>query len=152
LLKEQPVEIADRAIIVLVAAAIMKERKILLVREEAEPYNREWVLPQGYVKPKETLHEAIRREVLEELGIKMEVEKLVGIYEDFEEEKQQKLHYIIVCYLSRLIEPVKIHATSEIIDSVWIDPKRGSANSPAIIQKILKDVAKMTGKRFFSIR
>ena len=84
----------------------------------AEPYNLEWVLPQGYVKTKESLEEAARREVWEEFRIRVEVERFVGIYEDFRQENERELHYVIAFYIARAIGPTVIHATRDVIDSV----------------------------------
>jgi len=61
-------ESLDEGIQVLVSVAILKGKNVLLIREQEEPYNGQWVFPQGYVKAGETLKEAARREVLEELG------------------------------------------------------------------------------------
>ncbi len=143
-------EVFDPNVAVLAATAIIRDAKILLVREEAEPYNRRWVLPQGYVKNNETLSDAARREVREELGVEVDILNLVGIYEDFKQEEGQPiLHYVIVCFLARISDREEVKATSEVIDSLWIDPDSNRSGSPMIIQRMLRDVSKVAKKRKF---
>ena len=150
--EEIALESVDRDVILLVAVAIMRDGRILLVREEAEPYNHEWVLPQGYVKSNETLGEAAAREVREELGVTVEMQNIVGVYEDFVQSGERGLHYVTVCFLGRISGQSEIHSTQEVIDSVWIDPSKGRDNAPRVIQRILKDVSRVAKKRFSPIR
>jgi len=52
------------------AAAIIEgiEHEILLIWEGDMPYHKWWVIPGGYVKPKETVEQAVVREVRQETG------------------------------------------------------------------------------------
>lgn len=52
-------------------------KQILLIQRRDVPV---WVLPGGGVEAQETPEEAISREVLEETGFHVKVERLVGIY------------------------------------------------------------------------
>ncbi|MHA2119463.1 MAG: NUDIX domain-containing protein [Candidatus Thorarchaeota archaeon] len=54
--------------------------RILLSRVEEDDI---WVLPGGSVKLYETTEEALEREILEEMGFKIEVERLLWIVENF---------------------------------------------------------------------
>lgn len=141
-------ESKDQNVIVLVATAILRDTKILVVREEDQPYNRRWVLPQGYVKSSETLVDAARREVREELGIDVAVLRLIGVYEDFVKEKNGTLHYVIVCYLGRPPANVQVHTSVEVIDSAWVDPSDDFDDAPVVVQRMLKDVAAISRKRY----
>ncbi|MCL5068928.1 MAG: NUDIX domain-containing protein [Thaumarchaeota archaeon] len=93
------------------------------------------------------MSEAARREVNEELGISVEMQKLIGVYEDFVQEKGLTLHYVIVCYLALITGADEIRATDEVIDSVWIDPSNGRENAPRVIQMMLKEVATVAKRR-----
>jgi len=51
--------------------------KVLLTRRAD---NGQWCLPSGGVEPGESVTETCEREVLEETGLKVQVERLIGVY------------------------------------------------------------------------
>lgn len=63
-----------------VGALIQHENQVLLVRRAVEPSKGAWDIPGGFVNPNETAEDAIKREVEEETGLKVEVNRLLGIY------------------------------------------------------------------------
>ncbi|MGY1804760.1 NUDIX domain-containing protein [Blastococcus sp. SYSU D00922] len=52
--------------------------RLLLIRRGHDPHAGLWSLPGGRVEDGETLEQAVRREVLEETGLAVEVGELVG--------------------------------------------------------------------------
>lgn len=54
------------------------ERVLLTLRQDLPV----WCLPGGLVEAHETVSEAMRREVLEEIGVVVEVLRLVGVYSE----------------------------------------------------------------------
>ncbi len=56
----------------------------LLSKRIAEPYNGLWQFPGGRVEPSETIEEAGIREVMEEVGITVEIDKPLLTYIDYE--------------------------------------------------------------------
>jgi ADP-ribose pyrophosphatase YjhB (NUDIX family) len=54
-------------------------REILLMRRSD---NGHWGLPGGYVEPGESVTAAAAREVREETGFEVEIQRLVGVYSD----------------------------------------------------------------------
>lgn len=140
-------EQVDPSVILLVAIAIRRGNKVLLVREEAEPYNRQWVLPQGYVKSNETLEAAAEREIREELGVNVGVREIVGIYEDFKQENVL-IHYVTVCFLGRLKDLSDIRATHEVVDHVWVNPSKDRTSVSPLVRRMLNDISKVKKKRF----
>lgn len=54
-------------------------RKVLLVRRSD---NGRWAVPGGYMEPGESVAEACAREVREETGLHVHVERLVAVYSD----------------------------------------------------------------------
>lgn len=67
---------------VTVDAVIIKDNKILLIKRGAEPDKHLWGTPGGHVDWDETIEDAVRREVKEELGVNAVSLKQIGIYSD----------------------------------------------------------------------
>jgi len=66
-------DVVKGKILVSVAAVIEgEEHKILLIWEGDLPYHKSWVVPRGYVKPDETVKQALIREVREETGLEIQ--------------------------------------------------------------------------------
>ncbi|MBN2517496.1 MAG: NUDIX hydrolase [Candidatus Altiarchaeota archaeon] len=79
-----------------VDAIIAKEGRILLVKRRYEPYKGYWALPGGFVEWGETVEEALKREVLEETGLKVDIGRLVNVYS--EPDRDPRGHSITVAY------------------------------------------------------
>ena len=67
-----------------VAATCVVERegRILMIRRALQPGIGLWCMPGGYVDRGEVVEEAATREVLEETGLVIEVEHLVGLFSE----------------------------------------------------------------------
>jgi len=64
------------------AAIVPIDGGIVMVQRAIEPAIGKWSLPSGYVNRGEKLEQAVEREVLEECGLEVEVEHLVGLYSE----------------------------------------------------------------------
>lgn len=74
-------------------------RSIILVKRLNPPFKDYYALPGGFVEVGERLEEALRREVREETGLEVEVEKVIGIYD--EPDRDPRGHVVTVAYLCR---------------------------------------------------
>lgn len=61
-------------------AWIDRDGEFLALRRAEEPLKGEWNMPGGFVEPDESGPEAIAREVREETGLEIEVERVIGIF------------------------------------------------------------------------
>jgi 8-oxo-dGTP diphosphatase len=66
------------------AAIVPIDGGIVMVQRAIEPAIGKWSFPSGYVNRGEKLERAVEREVLEECGLNVEVEHLVGLYSEDE--------------------------------------------------------------------
>lgn len=76
---------------------LVEKGKILLVRRNIEPFKGSWVLPGGHVEFGETVEDALRREIAEELGVSVKVKRLVGVYSSLG--RDPRGHTVTLAYL-----------------------------------------------------
>lgn len=69
---------------------------IVLVRRGREPYKGSYALPGGIVEYGETVEGAIKREVLEETGLRTEAVRLLGAYSD--PDRDPRGHFITLAF------------------------------------------------------
>ena len=84
-----------------VGALIFRRGKVLLVQRGREPALGKWSLPGGLVEVGESLHDAVRREVLEEVSLAVRVVDLVVALDRviLDDEGRIEYHYILLDFL-----------------------------------------------------
>ncbi len=67
-----------------VAVGVLAERdgRLLLVRRNHAPALGRWAFPSGYVDAGEVVEDAARREVREETGVEVRLDRLLGVYSE----------------------------------------------------------------------
>jgi 8-oxo-dGTP diphosphatase len=107
-----------------VSAAIIRARKVLIVRRCRRPGNGLYTLPGGLVEVGETLLAAIEREVREETGLTIEPVGLAGYREVIERDAagHWERHFVILPFAARWIagEPV---LNEELSEARWLAPE-----------------------------
>jgi 8-oxo-dGTP diphosphatase len=76
-----------------------REGRVLLVQRAKDPGKGLWTVPGGRLEPRETLAQAVAREVREETGLVVEVGALACVVERMGDD----FHFVILDYLARVI-------------------------------------------------
>ena len=100
-----------------VAACLIENNKILLVKEAKGPQKSLWGLPKGSVDDGELPQLAIKRELWEECGIDADIRGLVGIRECLIKQTPA----IFLAYLVDSKNPIVNICNDEIADYGWYD-------------------------------
>ena len=84
-----------------VGAVIKKGNSVLVVRRTHEPGKGYWSIPGGLVELGETVREALKREVEEEVGMQVEIDKLLDVVDNivYDSRGKPRFHYVLVDYL-----------------------------------------------------
>ncbi len=88
-----------------VGGVIFAGDAVLLARRLNEPSKGQWSLPGGVVELGETLLDAIRRELLEEASVEVEVGGIIDAFDRIVRSSEDRIlyHYVIVDYWGRLL-------------------------------------------------
>jgi 8-oxo-dGTP diphosphatase len=104
-----------------VSAAIFRDGDVLLVRRAGAPAKGLWTLPGGRVEVGETLVAAVKREVLEETALSIDVIGLAGYRESILPQAvgDRGRHFVILPFAARWISG-EVKLNDELDDSRWI--------------------------------
>lgn len=85
------------------SAAVFRGPLVLLARRAANPGAGLWSLPGGRVEPGETVAEAARREVMEEVGVEAEIVGLAAARDIIVRsgDGELKAHFVVLAHAAR---------------------------------------------------
>jgi len=104
-----------------VGAVIVEGDRVLLVRRDTEPLRGEWSVPGGMLELGEKLRDGVRREALEETGVKVEPDEVLDVFDSIFTDGLGKTqyHYVLIDYLCRPISG-EAQAGSDVSDVRWV--------------------------------
>ena len=127
---------------IIVGAIILKDNKILMVKEAKKECFGKWAFPAGHLEENEDIFKGALREVYEETGCKVKLDKIFPIFNLNNNNKR----IIMFHFLAKIIEEDKYYKTSEILETKWftIDelkhiPKEQFRNCH-VIEEIIKNI------------
>lgn len=84
-----------------IGAVIVDGDKVVLIKRGQEPLAGHWSLPGGAVELGEALEDCVRRELLEETGLEVEVGPVVEVFDRITRDEQGLVsyHFVLVDYL-----------------------------------------------------
>lgn len=105
---------------VAVGGIVVHDGALLLVRRGRAPGRGQWSVPGGRVRPGETLHEAVVREVAEETGLEVAVDRFVGWTERIGADG--KHHFVILDFLALPADPEPLPSPADdAVDARFVD-------------------------------
>ncbi len=126
------------------ALIVNPEGKILLAK--SHKWFDKYTLPGGHIEVGETMKEAVKREVKEEVGLDVEVVEFLLMQEAiFANEFWKKKHFIFFDFLCRVGDQLVKLDNNELQDYTWVYP--GSAFNLNLDSFTWKTVAKYLQRR-----
>ena len=135
-------EIIEKVPIPCIDLIVHDKEKVLLVKRRDHPAQNEWWLPGGAVYKNEKLEEAVLRKAKEELGLDVEIQRKLGVYEFMWDkgmfpDSKTGIHIIVVVFIVKPAnknQKIKLDETSS--DFKWIDKIEEDLDS--YVKQILK--------------
>ena len=124
---------------VLAAASLVTngDGKVLLIEG---PGGRGWECPGGRIEEGEDLIAGLRREVLEEAGVEVDVGRMTGIYFNL------SVGVVIFCFLSTYVSG-ELRTSPESLQVKWFSPEESlEMISHPVIQDRVKDMMNYNGR------
>lgn len=105
-----------------VGAIVLQQDEVLLVRRGTAPQEGLWSLPGGALELGESLHQAVRREVLEETGLDVRVLEFAGAFERITTDSYGAVqyHYVLLDYLCEIVGGT-LAAGDDAADAEWVN-------------------------------
>jgi 8-oxo-dGTP diphosphatase len=100
-----------------VGAIVRDGDKLLVIKDK---FSNGYKLPGGHIDNNESIKDALKREVYEETGIKVEFESIVNLGH-FTKGQFEESNLYVVCSAKAITKEITIYDSSEIIEAKWID-------------------------------
>jgi len=96
---------------------------VLLVQRKYEPYKNNWALPGGFVLEKESLEEAVKRELSEETGIRVQYLEQLYSFGDPGRDPRQRIISIAYWGLVKTSQFAQLRASTDAQNAAWFNIK-----------------------------
>ena len=109
----------DHIVTSVVAVILDSDNQVLLTQRKIPPFQGEWVMPGGKIDLGEPIITALQREVMEEVGLQVEVEELIDVFEHVTP-GEENYHFIILYYRCRPLYCDISHSHDEVAEARWV--------------------------------
>jgi len=104
---------------------IAEDGEILLIRRLNPPFKGHWALPGGFIETgNETIEECAVREALEETGIHVDLDRLLGVRS--KPGRDPRGHTLTCIYLTRpvpIAQKRRARGGDDAEEAMWVDPR-----------------------------
>jgi 8-oxo-dGTP diphosphatase len=107
-----------------VGALIHRGGKIVVVKRENEPAKGLWSIPGGLLELGERVYDGVKREVMEETGLDVEIDRLLDVIDNIVYDDDGKIcyHYVLIDYLCSSSQG-DLKAATDVTEAQWIKLK-----------------------------
>lgn len=106
--------------IVGVGGVVIRDSSVLLIRRGREPLKGEWSIPGGMLELGESLEDGVKREVLEETGLRVRPLEALMVFDRVQKNGERvRYHYVIVDYVCRPTGG-RLKSGSDVLDARWV--------------------------------
>lgn len=107
-----------------IGALIFKGSRILMVERAGNPLKGYWSLPGGLVEAGETLEAAVKREILEETGLRVTPQKMFELFERIMPDAQGRAeyHFVLLDYVCKVVGGT-LEAGDDVSRAEWVARK-----------------------------
>ena len=129
---------------IIVGMVILKDNKILMVKEAKTECYGKWAFPAGHLEKNETVFEGALRETKEETGCTVKLERAFPIIV----RNDNNMNITMFHFLGNIVEETLSYNYDEILETKWIDieelknMKKEELRSPAVVEKIIDSIEK----------
>jgi ADP-ribose pyrophosphatase YjhB (NUDIX family) len=134
-------EYPDRPFLGVGAVILDAQRRVLLVLRGGIPMKGEWSLPGGVLETGETIVEGMKREILEETGLRVEAVRFAGVYDRIlrDADGKPQYHYVLVDHVCKVVGGV-LKAGSDVDDVRWVSESELSKHHLAeLTEKVIRE-------------
>lgn len=111
---------ASHIVTSVVAVIVDTDDRVLLTKRNIPPFQGEWVMPGGKIVLGEPIVAALKREVWEEVGLEVEVGRLIDVFEHVTP-GEDNYHFIIIYYLCTPLYCEVRHNDEEVAEARWVE-------------------------------
>jgi len=106
-----------------VGAVIVEAGRVALVKRAHAPLAGEWSIPGGALEVGELVRDAAAREALEETGLTVEPQELLGVFDRVlrDENGRVRYHYLLVDFLCRRVKG-EVRGGGDAEEARWFTP------------------------------
>ena len=108
-----------------VACIIDDQGHVLLTQRNIEPFCDQWVMPGGKIDHGEPILEALHREVREEVGLEIGIDRLIDVYEHVGVGAAND-HYVILYYQAHPHSDTLTPNPGEVARAQWVSAQQFS--------------------------
>lgn len=105
-----------------VGMIIKKDNYIVMVKREREPGKGKWSIPGGMLELGERISDGVKREVLEETGLRVKIDRLIDVEENIGRDGTGRIrfHYVLVDFLGHVVDG-NLQPDTDVKEAIWIN-------------------------------